>query len=86
MRLYTSLFVCILLATKLFSQEPEIQSVTSAINSEMLALEDTLSALSISILTDSLLINRQQANDQFCKLFEDGMQNEGAYELSLIHI
>ncbi len=82
MRLYTSLFVCILLATKLFSQEPEIQSVTSAINSEMLALEDTLSALSISILTDSLLINRQQANDQFCKLFEDGMQNEGAYEFA----
>lgn len=80
MRIYIVLFICSFFVSPMLCQSTDIQAVKTTVNADMLALEDSLSKLGLVILTDSILLNRQQANTQFCKLFEKGMQSASAFE------
>jgi len=80
MREYMLFLGCLLLCTNLFAQDNALQTPKSKVNPEVLAVEDTLKSLGQTILNDSLLINRQNANTQFVKIFEAGMALQGAYE------
>jgi len=79
MRVLFILIIWISWFTNLQSQIGENQA-TTAFDTTIIALEDSLRSLGQTIIQDSIWSQRQSANEKFCQLWEEALSQSIAYD------